>query len=994
MSEFFIKNKILLIVLTAILFIGGVFAYIKLERDEDPGFKIRTASITTKCPNMRAKEVDEYVSQTIEDVILEMDEVEHIKVQSYDGLSVIFVDLYEKYKEIQPIWDKLRRKVDKIRGELPNGVSPFVNDEYGDVYGTIFSIEGDDYSYEELKDIADDVKDEILTLENAGKAEIYGAQKEAVYLTAKQSTVLNYGINQEVLKTFLKGANVLGVGGFIQVDGNKFLIEGTSSLKDVENLKNLPVEIGGGNVKLGDIFEITKGYIEPPTEICRSNGKKAILIGVSMKEGGNILNWTKEMRAEIKKLYEHYPIGLDFKIQALQGEYVKILTDKFVVSLLESIVIVIGLVLLILGIRTGIIIGFIILCIIFSTFFVMEKLGIGLDKISLSALIISLGILVDNSIVVAEGSIQRIKEGQKPEEAVIAVANKFKTALLCASLITSLAFLPIYLAKSAVSEYTSSLFKVVFITLMFSWFYSTTLLPFLTAKFIKKEKAEAAKIDVQRFFKPIVDLSLKNPFKTVGIAGGAVALSFLLFVFVPKIFFPDSDRSMFEIRLNLSESANIYQTAEKITKVENFIKTMPEIKNFSSYIGISAPRYVLSSSPVAPRENFGMILVNTEDYKTVDSCITKVKNQINKEFADVNAVVRKVPLGPPYDAPVEIRVYGFDEKEIFKFVYEIQNKLKTAEGVYLVKNDWGYKTPRIKVLVDNAQAMRLGISPYNILSSIYANFEGEKITDYFEGTTNIPVIYRTDKSFRSFTDSINSLQIQTAKGKRSVPADEVMSTKVEFEYPKIFRRDNRATVTVQAWINGNTTAHEVITGMIPFLDETDWPFGYGYEIGGSYESSKRGNKSITKEIPTAFGFILIILVVLFNGIKKPAVTAICALAALAGANIGLLITGSYFGFMTFLGYICLVGIATNNAVILLESIEGGNVKKAVRSRITPVFLTAFTTIGGMLPLWLGRDPMFSSLAIAIIFGLAGSVLITLLVAPALYLIFSRSEEVN
>ncbi len=999
-TDFFIKNKILLIVLTLILCIGGFFSYSNIKRNEDPGFKIRTATITTQCPNMNADEVDRYVSQTIEDVILEMDEVEHIKVQSYNGLSMIFVEIYETFDDIQPIWDKLRRKVDKIKNRLPNNLQPFVNDEFADVYGTIFSISGDDYSYKELKDMADDIKDELLTLDNIGKAELMGNQKEVVYLNFSPNNTLVNKIDHTLLKNYLQKTNILGQGGYIRINndakGENILIEGTSSFSNVDDIKNIPINIMGKSIKLSDIYEVKKGYIDPPSAITRSNGKNAILFVLSMKENGNILKWTDEIKDEIKRLKANYPIGINFDILALQGEYVKTLTDKFTSSLIQSIVIVIVLVLLILGIKTGVIIGSIILCIILSTLFIMEKFGLGLDKISLSALIISLGILVDNSIVIAEGCIESIKTKScttfnEIQKIVTDVAKKYQTPLFCVSIITSLAFLPIYLAKSAVSEYSSALFKVMFITLLFSWFYSTTLLPYLISIFLNKnedKKEINLTNNLLKFFTPIIKFSTNNPKKTVFFAGIALFASFLLFSFVPKIFFPDSDRSMYEIRVNLSENANIFQTKDVIIKIEDFIKKEPETRNFSSYIGTSAPRYVLSSSPVADRENFGMILVNTDDYRNVDKCIKKVKTFINNNFSDINSVVRKVPLGPPYDAPVEIRFYGLNADKIFKNVYKFQDELKKIEGVYLVKNDWGYKTPRIKIDINNAAAARLGLTSYDILSSVKSAYQGEELSNYFEDTTNIPIIYKMDENLRKTTENINTLEI-LSNDKKVIPMSEVANISLKFEYPKIFRRDNRPNITLQGWIDENTTANAVIEKMKKTLDKEKWEFGYGYEIGGSYENSKKGNKSISDEIPVAFSIILLILLAYFNSIKKPLMIALCAIMALIGANLGLFITHSYFGFMTFLGYICLVGIATNNCVILLDSIEGEDIeqiKNAAISRVVPVFLTAVTTIGGMLPLWIGRDPMFSTLAIAIIFGLISSVIITLVVLPAMYII--------
>lgn len=1026
LTTFFIKNKILLITLTLIFIIGGIFSYKNIKRNEDPGFKIRTATVTTKCPNMNAYEVDKFVSQQIEEGILEMDEVEHIKVQSYNGLSMIFVEVYETYMEMQPIWDKLRRKVDKIRPNLPDGLSPFVNDEFSDVYGTIFSISGDDFSYKELKDMADEIKDELLTLKNVGKVEIIGAQKEVVYLNFKPAAPIINKIDHSVLKNYIERTNILGIGGYIKINGENILIEGDSNFLKLKDIENTIIPIFGHSIRLLDVYEIKKGYIDPPAVITRSNSKNAILLALSMKEGGNILKWTDEIKAEINRLKTNYPIGVNFEILAMQGEYVKTLTNKFTESLIESVAIVIFIVLLILGMKAGLIIGGIILCIILSTIFIMEKTGLGLDKISLSALIISLGILVDNSIVITEGCIEKLKNVSYKESlnAIIETVKKYQLPLLLVSIITSLAFLPIYLAKSAVSEYSSALFKVMFITLMFSWFYSTTLLPYLISTILIKNHTEKGigstiknpdntenknhagtllkkprkPVNVTKFFSPLIKFSLNNPKKSIIIAIGVLLLSFVLFGFTPKIFFPDSDRPMFEIRVNLPENANIFKTKDTIIKIEDFIKKDPEIKNYSSYIGSSAPRYVLSSSPVADRENFGMILVNTDNFRNVDKLILKTKKFIDSTFPDVNSVVRKVPLGPPYDAPVEIRIFGPNKEngidKIFEYVYFLEEKLKEMNEVYLTKNDWGYKTPRLKIEIDSNRASGLKLTSYDILSTIKAAYEGVTISNYYDNTTKVPIIYKMNKTFAGKTSNISSLSVLSPDGK-IIPIGEVAKNRLAFEYPKIFRRDNRPTVTIQGWIEEGATANAVIEKMIPILKDVKWEYGYGYEIGGSYENSKKGNKSITDEIPTAFGAILLILIFLFNSIKKPFIISISAIMALAGANAGLFITGSYFGFMTFLGYICLIGIAMNNSVILIETIPKDasllDIRRAARSRIKPILLTALTTIGGMLPLWITRDPMFSTMAIALIFGLVSSVLITLIVTPALYVILYKPK---
>ena len=499
-------------------------------------------------------------------------------------------------------------------------------------------------------------------------------------------------------------------------------------------------------------------------------------------------------------------------------------------------------------------------------------------------------------------------------------------------------------------------------------------------------------------------IALKNPKKTIFIAWIFVGLSFTLFSFVPKIFFPDSDRAMFEVEFNLPEGTDIKVTQKTVEKAQEYIKTLKNVKNYSSYIGTSAPRYVLSASPEPVKSNYGMILVNTKNYKHVGQDVKNVQEYCTNTFADANVIARKVPLGPPYDAPVEIRISGGDENKLFEIVREVQKKLREINGVILVKDDWGAKTPKIKINVDEQSASRLGITNESVAKTLQTGLSGYQVSSYWRDTTAIPIIYRLNAQSRNNIDKIDSMSIYSSLYGNSLPLSEIAKLSLVFEYPKIFRRNRLLTVTVQGYIdNEKTTAQKVTDGIKPFLESFNYPLGYGWEFGGSVENSKKGNKSIAEKLSFAFGIILMLLIGYFNSYKIPIIIMISAFMALSGANIGLLITHSDFGFMTFLAYICLIGIATNNAVVLLDTIkilrredENKNltltIQKATRSRITPIILTALTTIGGMLPLWIGKDPMFSSLSVAIIFGLISSVAITLFVTPCMYFVLCHKED--
>lgn len=1006
-TDFFFKNELLLITVIIIMLFGGIAYYLTTPRNEDPGFKIRTAVVTTSFIGANANQVDKYVTDKIEEAVEQMGEVEDVKSRSYDNKSVVYVDVWEYFKELQPIWDKLRRKVDNAKLKLPKNTVVNVNDEFGDVYGIVLALIGEDFDYWELKDYSDKVKDELLKLENSAKVEVMGVQKEVVYLYYDNAKLAKYRLTSENLQKILSQSNIISPSGEILVGDKYLLLQTQDNYKTVENIKNTAISLPDRkeSLKLGEILNVEKTYLEPSEVITGFMGKKALIIALSMKENGNILNFGKEVKNKIKELKQYLPIGINLEIAAFQPDYVKYLTDKFTSSLIQSILIVIAMILFILGVKMGFIVGFIIPITILGAFLIMGYFKIGLDKISLSALIIALGILVDNSIVISEGILREIKlKTQNLKESAIRICEKFQTPLLVSTLMTSCAFLPIYLAESTVSEYTSSLFKVVATVLLVSWILSITFLPYLIVKCFKNnQKSKIKEINVSKYLSRFTKKALKRPKTTVFFAGVFVLSSFFLFTFVPKIFFPDSDRAMFEIEVNMPQGADIIVTKKEIEKIENFLNNTKGVTTYSSYVGTSAPRYVLSASPEPIKSNYGMILVNTENYKEVSRIIKEVQNFCTKTLSDSNTIVRKVPLGPPYDAPVEIRILGDDEKKIFKIVRDIQEKLKKIKGVILVKDDWGAQTPKVKINVDEQAASRYGITNSIIASSLNAGLSGYQVSDYFRGITNVPIIYRLEKTSRDNLNKVDSINIFSPIYNLATPLSQIATLSLSFEYPQIFRRNGYLTVTIQGWIDKEkTTADKVIKTIKPYLNSIDYPLGYSWEEGGSVESSKKGNKSIAQKLPIAFGIIILLLIGYFKSYKIPFIILLSALMALSGANLGLLITRSEFGFMTFLGYICLVGIATNNAVVLIDTIEKEKlssklnlkllVQKSSRSRITPIILTALTTIGGMLPLWIGRDPMFSSLAVAIIFGLISSVAITLFVTPCIYFILFEKKE--
>ncbi len=1013
MIKFFLKNELFAYIITALFFFGGIFAYFNLPRDEDPGFKIRTAVITTSYKGAKPAYVDEYLTQIIEDELRTIPELEHVRSKSRFGLSTIYIDVFEKYKELQPIWDKARRRLEKIQASLPSGTKPHLDDEFGDVFGILVALSGKDYSYQELKDVADKLRLEFLRLDQVAKVDMHGLKEQAIYIEFDRASLKKYKITPEYLSNYLASYNLISSSGSIQSGDKKIQVFLNENFKSIDDIKKIQIPANGAVLTLEDVFKIEEKYIDPPKNFVFVGADEAIVFAISLKSGGNIFKLEKEVRNLLTNINAKYPIGLNLSIVANQPNYVKYLTEKFTSSLFQSIFIVVFLILLFLGVRIGLIVGFVIPLVVLSSFFVMSKIGVGLEKVSLSALIISLGILVDNSIVISEGYLKRLqglKEANKRLMNAISysVVNEFFYPLLVSTTVTVCAFLPISLAKSTVSEYTSSMMKVMALALYFSLFFSATILPHLIKRFYKVDvsservaRASTKKgFKIEKYFLPALKYATNHPKNVIKLAICLFLTSFLCFHFVPKIFFPDSDRPMFEVKIMLENGVDIYQTRNVVLNIQKFLETIPEIKETSSYIGQGSPRYVLSATPESPKTNYALMIINVKDWRNLDKIIQDVQNFCDKTFDNADIIVRKVPIGPPYDAPVEIRIMGYEVAEIMRIKEQVASILRSVKYVTLVEDDWGDKIPNLTLNINHFELARLGVSNYNLSTSLESYIDGVIVDNFRRKKDNVSLIFALNKNYPLRISDIDTFDFYSEKEKSSIAISQVANVKPDFDYPEIIRRDGLYALTVKAYINKTkTTAHSVLAQIAPKLNKINFKQGYFWEVGGINENSKKGMSSVSRELPVAFGFILLLLIGYFSSLKDTFIIALVALFALTGANFGLFITRSYFGFMTFLGYISLVGMATNNSVVLLDYFKRSFVVKKkittrdiifkTKDRIRPICLTVGTTIAGMLPLWIGQDAMFSSMAIAIIFGLLTSTFATIILAPSLFIFFNK-----
>jgi multidrug efflux pump subunit AcrB len=976
------KNRITTVALILVAF-GGMNAYRGLTRAEDPGFIVRVAMIVTYFPGASPPRVEQLVTDKIEEVVMEMPELDFVSSESKTGVSVIFVNIKKSYRTMRPIWDDLRRKIDEARPTLPEGtIGPIVNDEMGDVFGTIVTVTGEGFNYAELKDVADDVRDEVLRLPDVAKVEVHGAQEERIFVEYSNARLAELGLSPGQLRAILEARNIIIPGGSITTGDERISLEPSGNFESVEDLRRSVINLPGRAevVYLEDIASVERGYVDPPQSRAYSSGVPALALAISMRQPG----------------------------------YVDRKVDNFVRNLLQAVGIVALVMLVTLGLRTGVLVASLVPMTILMSFMVMSFFDVGLDQVSLAALIIALGMLVDNAIVMSESIMVQMASGKGRLEAAVDSANELRIPLLTSSLTTAAAFLPIFLAESDTGEYTAPLFKVVTIALLSSWVLSLTMIPLLCFRFMKvKSSPERQSFDspFYRRYREFLVSSLRHRWRFLGAVVAIFVVAMFGFRFVPNIFFPPSDRALLTAELEMPLGTPIERTEQVVNAFQRFLADslmadsaegrVEGVVNWSVFVGQGAPNYLLAYTPEPSSPNYAYAIVNTTSRGVVDEIIPKIERFTLDRFPDLTAIVKPAAIGPPIEAPVQVRISGRDPEELFALMDAVKEQLRGIPGARSISDDWGQRTKKLFVDVSQPRARRAGISSRDIAVSLQTVLSGFETTQYREDDKVIPVVMRSVAADREDLGKVESLNIYAQATGQSVPLKQVADLKVVWEPSKILRRNRQKTVTVSAELVPGVTAAQVNARLVPWLEDQSagWPLGYLFEIGGEAETSIESQRSIGAKLPIAVFIIIILLVGQFNSVRRPLIIMLTIPLGLIGVVIGLLVTGSYFGFMTLLGVIALAGIVINNAIVLLDRIrieidENGlepsrAVVEAAQRRMRPILLTTMTTVGGLLPLWLGGGVMFEPMAIAILFGLLFATVLTLGVVPVLYSLFFR-----
>ncbi len=1006
LTRWAIENNRVTWVLLAVILIAGFQAFNTMPRAYDPGFIIRTAQVVTYFPGAAAERVEALVSAPIEEVIKELPELDFVRSESRAGVSIVSVNIRESYTEMRPIWDNLRRKIDSVAEELPEGVTePQVNDDFGDVYGIVVGLTGEGYSFKELHTIADEVKAVFLQIRDTAKVEILGVQEERIFLEYNNARLADLGLSPGLLTQILEGRNIVVSGGSFKLGDERISLEPSGNFESMAEIGATLLRLPGTNqlFQLRDVATLKRGYVDPPEELVSVSGDPAIAIAIAMREGGNNIKLGEAVKTAIAGFYQSYPIGIEFQLVSFSPQEVDEKVRGFVINLLQAVAVVSLVMLATLGLRTGLVVSSLIPVTMLLSIVVMSTLSIGLDQISLAALIIALGMLVDNGIVISESIMVQMEQGKSAVDAAIDSSAELRTPLLTASLTTAAAFLPIYLAESSVGEFTASLFKVVTITLLSSWVVALTIVPLLCVRFIRvKLSAATTPSRLQGAYRHLLTGLLSHRALTLAVTGVVLVFALRAFELVPKLFFPPSDRSYFTVEFELPTGTNIDRTQRIVSEVEDYLQGKEidpgiagAVVNWVSYVGSGGPRFVLSHNPVPSAPGFALMVVNVTSPTVIGSIRRDLEVFVEDRYPDLELKTRLIENGPSVENPVEIRLSSSDSTRLFFAVDALKKKLRELGGLRNISDNWGQRQKKLEVRIDQARAVRAGITNQDIAVSMQAGLSGIQLTEYREGEDVIPVVLRSKTSTLHDVNKVSSLSVYNQSSGQAVPLKQVADVQLVWDIAKVYRRNGIRTVAIGAQLEPGVTAADRMAILQPWLEEqrTAWGSEVAIELGGESESSGDANKAIADKLPVAGFIILLLLVGQFNSMRKSLVILTTIPLGLIGVVVSLLVGQSFFGFMTLLGVVSLAGIVINNAIVLLERIDlersGGlthfdAIVAAAVQRSRPIVLTTATTVLGLLPLYLGGGEMWEPMALAIMGGLLFSTILTLGVVPVLY----------
>ena len=1040
LSEWALGNRALVLFAMLAFAIIGAWSYKHLGQSEDPPFTFKVMVVRTMWPGATAEQVSRQVTEPIEKALLNTGQYEFIRSYSRPGESQVIFAAKDslRSKAIPELWYQVRKRVGDIKPTLPREiVGPFFNDEFGDTFGNIYALTGQGFDYAVMRDYADRIQLELQRVPDVGKIELEGLQDEKVWIELSNTKLATLGVSLQQVQQALADQNAIAATSFFETPTDRVQLRVTGQFQSVDDIRRFPIQAGDRTVHLGDIAEVKRGFADPASPKMRFMGEDAIGIAVAMKDGGDILKLGTTLDAEFERLQKTLPAGMQLRKVSDQPHAVEESVGEFVQVLTEAVVIVLLVSFFSLGLRTGLVVGVTIPLVLAMTFFVMHYFDIGLHKISLGALVLALGLLVDDAIIAVEMMATKMEQGYDRLRAASFAWESTAFPMLTGTLITAAGFLPIATAASSTGEYTRSLFQVVTIALVVSWIAAVLFIPYLGDKMLPdlfnpqppKPGSVAARWLARRAawgdrypalarwivpkqhahdhdpyqrpfytrFRRFLDTCLRHRWWVIGATAALFVFSLLIFRFVPQQFFPDSTRPELMVDIELAEGASLEATKAQAAKLEKLLHGREGISNYVAYVGTGSPRFYLPLDQQLPATNFSQFVVLTENADAREATRDWLIKEVIPQFTDVQMRVTRLENGPPVGYPVQMRISGEHIDQVQAIARQVQAKVRENPHVINVNLDWSEPSKVVRLVIDQDRARALGVSSAQVSQLLGTSLSGMSVSTYREGNRLIEMLLRGPENERVRLDMLGSLAIPTASG-TSVTLSQVARLEYVFEDGIIWHRNRLPTVTVRADVGDATQPLDVVQQILPTLDgiRAELPSGYLLETGGTVEDSARGQDSIKAGMPLFLIVVATLLMLQLRSFSRAAMVLVTAPLGIIGATLFLLLFRAPFGFVALLGTIALAGMIMRNSVILIDQIQqdidAGHdrwhaIIDATVRRFRPIVLTALAAVLAMIPL--SRSAFYGSMAISIMGGLIVGTVLTLVFLPALYAAWFR-----
>lgn len=1000
MTRYALKNQGVIYFFFFLVLLLGINSIDNIPKQEFPEFPSWNAVVITRMPGASPQKMEELITEKIEEKLKEVGELDQVTSISQTGASYVFPKITDSIEDVEPVWDKVRQKLTDLQGTLPQGATnPWLNNDFGNAKSFVLAITGDGFNNRELVDIAKDMKKDFNLIDDVVRVDVIGAQQEQILVEFSNKTLAELGISGKYIAQILADQNVLQPGGNIRIGPQNIRLEPTGEYTSLEEIGNTVIIVPGStNVfSLRDLATIKRQFVDPPVFQMRYMGQPAVGLVIEMRSGGQILELGQKVQSLIADWQQRLYIGVDIHIVNYQPKWVQLKIEEFVTNLWQAVLIVVVFMILLLGWREGIIIGVLIPFSFLITITILDYTGIPIHQISLVALIIALGMLVDNGIVMTESISSYVRQGLPRLEAASKAAGELTVPLLTSTGTTVAAFLPVALASSAVGIFCRTITYGVGIVLLSSFFVSMTLIPLLCTLFLKEKPATKPEDDsslLKRAYRLTMELALRFRLLTVGLAVlTLVAVVTQLMPHVRQIFFPPSDRAQFLVDFYMPEGTDFRETRDKVLQAEQHILKhyQAEVRNMAIYIGEQGPRFQNGVTGEQRTSNYAQFVVNNHDWDTTLRMTQELQDYFDDNFHDAIVIVKKLESGPPVGAPIQIRVQGNDFDQLYAYTAQVKKILDEIPGTINIRDDWGDPIPKISVNVNQDSARRVGASTASLGNNLNTFLNGANITGYREGDTVIPVVGRVREEERSSLNNLSNFDVPTS-GENTVPLKQIARMEIEWEAGKIRHRERLRTITVKAYVQEGFTSKAILKQAQEEIRQIELNHGYKIQLGGEAEESGKAQQSISVQIPLAMAILVMILVAQFGNVRKMLIILMTIPLSFIGVISGLLLFDRAFGFMAFLGVISLAGIVVNNAILLIEQIdadlaEGKDPVEAIISagqrRSFPIVLTTLTTLSGLFPLALSGD-FWGPMAVTIMGGLLVSTALTLVIIPTLY----------